>query len=84
MCGVNCEREVMEDHMKICRPEEVECEFSSVGCDGRFIREGQDKHARQNSQKHLTLTVSLVVAKYQQRLSKIIEKQEYKIQDRVC
>ncbi len=59
MCGVSGERELMEDHMKICRLEEVECEFSSVGCDGRFIREDQDEHARQNSQKHLTLTASL-------------------------
>ncbi len=71
MCGVSCEREVMEDHMKICRLEEVECEFSSVGCDGRFIREDQDEHARQNSQKHLTLTASLAVEtkeKFQQKL----------------
>ena len=42
--------------------QEVECEFSSVRCDGRFIREDQDKHARQNSQKHLTLTASLVAS----------------------
>ncbi len=67
MCGVSCEREVMEDHMKICRLEEVECEFSSVGCDGRFIREDQDEHARQNSQKHLTLTASLA-AETEQKL----------------
>ena len=35
-CGVSCEREVMEDHMKICRLEEVTCEFSDKGCAERF------------------------------------------------
>ncbi len=73
MCGVSCEREVMEDHMKICRLEEVECEFSSVGCDGRFIREDQDEHARQNSQKHLTLTASLAVETKEQLQQKLQE-----------
>ncbi len=73
MCGVSCEREVMEDHMKICRLEEVECEFSSVGCDGRFIREDQDEHARQNSQKHLTLTASLAVETKEQLQQKLLE-----------
>ncbi len=71
----------MEDHMKICRLEEIECEFSSVVCDGRFIREDQDEHARQNSQKHLTLTTSLVVCikkDFQQK----IEKQEHNTRTR--
>ncbi len=80
MCGVSCEREVMEDHMKICRLEEVECEFSSVGCDGRFVREDQDEHARQNSQKHLTLTTSLVV-NIKKDFQRKMEKQEHKIQE---
>ncbi len=73
MCGVSCEREVMEDHMKTCRLEEVECEFSSVGCDGRFIREDEDEHARQNSQKHLTLTASLAVMTKEQLQQKLLE-----------
>ncbi len=76
MCGVSCERELMEDHVKICHLEEVECEFSSVGCDSRFIREDQDEHARQNSQKHLTLTASLV-AETEQKL----QEQEKQLQE---
>ena len=47
--------------MKMCCLEEVGCEFSGVGCDGRFRREDQEEHTRQNSQKHLTLTASLAV-----------------------
>ena len=35
-CGVTCEREDMEDHMKICRLEEVQCTFEKVGCSGKF------------------------------------------------
>ena len=61
LCGVTFERDFMEDHMKMCRLEEVGCEFSGVGCDSRFIREDQEEHTRQNSQKHLTLTASLAV-----------------------
>ncbi len=76
MCGVSCEREVMEDHMKICRLEEVECEFSSVGCDGRFIREDQDEHARQNSQKHLTLIAFQTVESRECFLQKLLEVSE--------
>ena len=61
LCGVTFERDFMEDHMKMCRLQEVGCEFSGVGCDGRFVREDQEEHTRQNSQKHLTLTASLAV-----------------------
>ena len=59
LCGVTFERDFMEDHMKMCRLEEVGCEFSGVGCDDQFRREDQEEHTRQNSQKHLTLTASL-------------------------
>ena len=47
--------------MKMCRLEDVGCEFGGVGCDGRFRRGEQEDHTRQNSQKHLTLTASLAV-----------------------
>ena len=72
-CGVTCEREDMEDHMKICRLEEVGCDFSGVGCDGRFIREDQEEHTRQNSQKHLTLTASLAVETKEQLQQKLLD-----------
>ena len=34
LCGVTFERDFTEDHMKMCRLEDVECEFGGVGCDG--------------------------------------------------
>ena len=73
LCGVSCEREDMEDHMKMCRLEEIGCEFSGVGCDGRFRREDQEEHTRQDSQKHLTLTASLAVETKEQLQQKLLE-----------
>ena len=69
LCGVTFERDFMEDHMKMCRLEEVGCKFSGVGCEERFRREDQEEHTRQNSQKHLTLTASLA-KQLQQELKK--------------
>ena len=59
--------------MKMCRLEEVGCEFRGVGCDGRFTREDQEEHTRQNSQKHLTLTASLSVETKEQLQQKLLE-----------
>ena len=59
--------------MKMCRLEEVGCEFSGVGCNGLFIREDQEEHTRQNSQKHLTLTASLAVETKEQLQQKLLE-----------
>ena len=73
LCGVTFERDFMEDHMKMCRLEEVGCEFSGVGCDDQFIREDQEEHTRQNSQKHLTLTASLAVETKEQLQQKLLE-----------
>ena len=92
LCGVTFERDFMEDHMKMCRLEDVECEFSGMGCENLFRREDQEDHTRQNSQKHLTLTASLAVetreqlqdqvAKYrdiEQNLKQKLEEREQKL-----
>ena len=59
--------------MKMCHLEEVECELRGVGCDGRFLREDQGEHARQNSQKHLTLTASLAMETKEQLQQKLLK-----------
>ena len=41
-CGVTCDSEDMEDHMKMCRLEEMMCKFNAIGCDGRYAREDED------------------------------------------
>ena len=55
LCGVSCDREDMEDHLKICRLQDVKCDFSDLGCDDRLSRENLEKHSRQNVHKHLVL-----------------------------
>ena len=72
-CGATFERDFLEDHMKMCRLEEVECELRGVGCGGRFLREDQEEHTRLNSQKHLTLTASLAVETKEQLQQKLLE-----------
>ena len=72
-CGATFERDFLEDHMKMCRLEEVECELRGVGCGGRFLREDQEEHARQNGQKHLTLTASLAMETKEQLQQKLLE-----------
>ena len=79
LCGVTCERGLMEDHMAMCRLQEVACEFTGVGCDRKLKREEQEEHTRQNTHKHLTITAAAAVKMNQQLLQKI-EEQEQKIQ----
>ena len=66
--------------MRMCRLEEVECEFSGVGCDGQFRREDQEEHIRQNNQKHLTMTATTSVKMNQKLQQKLLE-QEEKLQE---
>ena len=72
-CGATFEQNFFEDHMKMCRLEEVECDLRGVGCGGRFLREDQEEHARQNCQKHLTLTASLAMENKEQLQQKLLE-----------
>ena len=54
-CGATFECDDLLDHMKMCRLEEVQCVFSGAGCQAKFIRENEDEHMDQNTQKHLAL-----------------------------
>ena len=76
LCGVTCEREDMEDHLKMCRLEEVNCEFSSMGCIHKLSREEQKSHEEENITNHLTL-----IAYSLNSTKKRVTVQEEKIQD---
>ena len=82
LCGVTCERGLMEDHMAMCRLQEVACEFTGVGCDRKLKREEQEEHTRQNTHKHLTITAAAAVKMKEQLLQKI-EEQEQKNQQQL-
>ena len=47
--------------MRMCHLEEVECEFSGMGCEERPRREDQEEHTRQSTQKHIALTATATI-----------------------
>ena len=74
-CGVTFERDFMEDHMKTCRLEEVGCEFSGVGCDGRFRRETR-RNTPGRTARTPHLAASLAVETKEQLQQKLLEQDE--------
>ncbi len=70
-CGVTCERQFMEDHLAMCRLEEICCEFGDFGCDQKFPREEEDEHSKLNIQKHLSLLHAGSVKKTEELVSRI-------------
>ena len=79
-CGVTCEREDMEDHMKICQLEEIVCTFEGMGCSRKFPREDYENHAIQSIQEHLELTAAETV-KTKQEIQQLLQEQEQKFQE---
>ena len=75
LCGVTCDREDMEDHMRICRLEEVRCSFCDVGCSEKLPREQEEKHAVENVTRHLALTATNCI-KNKEDLQKKLQEQE--------
>ena len=75
-CGATFERDDLPDHMKMCRLEEVQCVFNSAGCQAKFIRENEDEHMDQNTQKHLALMPAATLRISQDFEQKLEEQQE--------
>ena len=86
-CGVTCERGDMEDHMKMCRLEEIVCKFEGMGCSTKLPREDYEDHAVQSIQEHLELTATETVETKQEFQRKLqdqeqkLQKQETKLQE---
>ena len=86
-CGVTCEREILEDHMKMCDKEELECCFSHAGCPGKFLREEEEKHMEEKAKKHLslmattTLKILVEIEKDKERSKEMVREQEKKFQE---
>ncbi|XP_064405324.1 TNF receptor-associated factor 5-like isoform X1 [Halichondria panicea] len=64
LCGVHCDREMLDDHMKMCTMEKLKCEFSNVGCKASYLRQDYDRHMRENIHKHLALTAATAVNRH--------------------
>ena len=75
-CGASFERDDLQDHMKMCRLEEVQCVFNSAGCQAKFIRENEDEHMDQNTQKHLALMPAATLRISQDFEQKLQEQQD--------
>ena len=75
-CGATFERDDLQDHMKMCRLEEVQCVFSDAGCQAKFIRENEDEHMDHNTQKHLALMPAATLRISQDFEQKLHEQQE--------
>ena len=75
-CGATFERDDLQDHMKMCRLEEVQCVFGNEGCQAKFIRENEDEHMDQNTQKHLALMPAATLRINQDFERKLQEQQE--------
>ena len=73
-CGVTFERDDLDDHMKMCRLEEVKCVFAKAGCQANFIRENEDTHMDQNTQKHLALMPAATLKMLHEQEEKFEEK----------
>ena len=73
-CGVTCEREDLEHHMKMCRLQEVSCEFRELGCEETFEREKETSHYDQFVSKHLIL-----VARAERQTAALVLEHEKKI-----
>ena len=76
LCGVTCDREDMEDHMKMCRLEEVACEFKEMGCNQKFKREDREEHFMENMQNHLTYTAASMNTERHERQECLVEQQK--------
>ena len=80
-CGVTCERPTMEDHLKICRLQQVECQFEQIGCLEKFSREDLEEHMREKAQTHLTMMAATSV-KMQQEFQAKLQEQERRFEGR--
>ena len=80
-CGVTCERPTMEDHLKICRLQQVECQFKQIGCLEKFSREDSEEHMREKAQTHLTMMAATSV-KMQQEFQTKLQEQEGRFEEK--
>ena len=49
-------RDAVEEHMKMCPLEIIQCEYHVVGCEERMARKDQKKHNKEKMVEHLSLT----------------------------
>ena len=81
-CGASFERDVLEEHMKMCSQQELQCEFSYAGCEAEFIRDHQKEHMEQNTQKHLAL-VAAATLRISQTFERKLQEQQRELDQKL-
>ena len=82
-CSVGAvERGDLEDHIKVCLLQEVSCELSHAGCKETFLREDEDRHMEENTQKHLLLMSAMSQRMCREFEQKLQEQREEKASER--
>ena len=80
-CGASFERDVLEEHMKMCGLQKLQCEFSYAGCGAEFIRDHQKEHMEQNTQKHLAL-VAVATLRISQTFEQRLQEQQQALDEK--
>lgn len=61
-CKVVVPRDQLNQHLKICPLEEIQCEYHVVGCEETMARKDQKEHNSKKIQHHLSLAKDALVA----------------------
>ena len=67
-------RKSLKRHLSVCGEQEVDCEFSHVGCSTKVKRKCLQEHLEGGIKNHLSLLSSFTVSELQKKESKLLEK----------
>ena len=70
------ERGDLDDHLKQCSLQEVECEFSYAGCNERLERQHMERHMQESTQKHLAMMSAATLRMSREFEQKLQEQRE--------
>ena len=70
------ERGDLDDHLKQCSLQEVECEFSYAGCKERLERQHMERHMQESTQKHLAMMSAATLRMSREFEQKLQEQRE--------
>ncbi|XP_065907521.1 TNF receptor-associated factor 5-like [Dysidea avara] len=77
-CPNKCEvgsvpRDDVEEHMKMCPLELIQCRYHMVGCEERMPRKDQKKHNKEKIEQHLSFTIGQLPSTHKDLASILVE-----------
>ena len=70
------ERGDLDDHLKQCSLQEVDCEFSYAGCNEMLERQHMERHMQESTQKHLAMLSAATLRMSREFEQKLQEQRE--------